>query len=70
MVRSALDLGLLCSNDPVCAQHDPPKSVMGSLLTTIEGNTNDTGSREDIGVFRRQKRTIASVSRSYLSYEA
>lgn len=43
---------------------------MGSLLTTIEGNTNDTGSREDIGVFRRQKRTIASVSRSYLSYEA
>jgi Domain of unknown function (DUF1998) len=24
VVRSALDLGLLCSNDPVCAQHDPP----------------------------------------------
>ena len=22
-VRSALDLGELCSNDPVCAQHDP-----------------------------------------------
>ena len=22
-VRSALELGLLCSNDPVCAQHDP-----------------------------------------------
>lgn len=22
-VRSALDLGLLCSNDPVCAQHEP-----------------------------------------------
>ena len=21
--RSALDLGMLCSNDPVCAQHDP-----------------------------------------------
>jgi hypothetical protein len=25
-VRSALDLGLLCSNDPVCAQHDPPNT--------------------------------------------
>jgi hypothetical protein len=23
-VRGALDLGMLCSNDPVCAQHDPP----------------------------------------------
>jgi hypothetical protein len=46
------------------------ESVTGSLLTTIEGNTNDTGSREGIGVFRRQKRTIASVSRGYLSYEA
>jgi hypothetical protein len=23
-VRSALELGLLCSNDPVCAQHEPP----------------------------------------------
>lgn len=24
VVKSALDLGMLCSNDPVCAQHDPP----------------------------------------------
>ncbi len=24
VVKSALDLGILCSNDPVCAQHDPP----------------------------------------------
>jgi hypothetical protein len=23
MVRTALELGQLCSNDPVCAQHDP-----------------------------------------------
>ena len=23
VVKSALDLGMLCSNDPVCAQHDP-----------------------------------------------
>jgi hypothetical protein len=44
------------------------ESVTGTLLTTIEGNTNDNGSREGIGVFRRQKRTIASVSRGFLSY--
>jgi len=25
-VRNALDMGSLCSNDPVCAQHDPPSS--------------------------------------------
>ena len=25
-VRNALDMGTLCSNDPVCAQHDPPSS--------------------------------------------
>lgn len=25
-VRSALGMGTLCSNDPVCAQHDPPSS--------------------------------------------
>lgn len=25
-VRNALDMGTLCSNDPVCAQHDPPNS--------------------------------------------
>jgi len=31
-VRSALDLGLLCSNDPVCAQHDPPNALEGRLL--------------------------------------
>lgn len=23
VVQSALELGILCSNDPVCAQHDP-----------------------------------------------
>jgi hypothetical protein len=44
------------------------ESVAGTLLTTIEGNTNDNGSREGIGVFRRQKRTIASVSRGYVSH--
>jgi Domain of unknown function (DUF1998) len=27
MVRTALELGQLCSNDPVCAQHDPPNGL-------------------------------------------
>jgi hypothetical protein len=27
MVRTALELGQLCSNDPVCAQHDPPNRL-------------------------------------------
>jgi hypothetical protein len=27
MVRTALELGQLCSNDPVCAQHDPPNQL-------------------------------------------
>jgi putative peptidoglycan binding protein/CHAP domain-containing protein len=43
------------------------EKVTGTLLTTIEGNTNENGSREGIGVFRH-KRTIASVSRGYLAY--
>jgi peptidoglycan hydrolase-like protein with peptidoglycan-binding domain len=44
------------------------EAVTGTYLTTIEGNTNDNGSREGVGVFRRQKRTIASISRGYISY--
>jgi hypothetical protein len=46
------------------------EAITGTFLTTIEGNTNDNGSREGIGVFRRQKRTIASISRGYISYGA
>jgi Putative peptidoglycan binding domain/CHAP domain len=44
------------------------EAITGTFLTTIEGNTNDNGSREGIGVFRRQKRTIASISRGYIFY--
>jgi hypothetical protein len=36
-------------------------------LITIEGNTNDGGSREGIGVFRLQRRTIASINLGFLS---
>ncbi len=34
----------------------------GGLLTTIEGNTNNNGSREGIGVYVRQKRRIDAPS--------
>ena len=44
------------------------ETITGTFLTTIEGNTNDSGSREGIGVFRRQKRTIASITKGYISY--
>jgi len=41
----------------------------GGLLTTIEGNTNNSGSREGIGVFRRKARTINSINEGYLEYQ-
>ena len=46
------------------------ESVDGGVLTTIEGNTNDGGSREGIGVFRRtgpNGRKIASINRGFLA---
>jgi hypothetical protein len=42
--------------------------VEGIRLTTIEGNTNDTGSREGVGVFRRKARWIAQINRGFISY--
>jgi hypothetical protein len=44
------------------------EKVNGNFLTTIEGNTNLNGSREGIGVFRRNQRTIASINRGFISY--
>lgn len=41
-------------------------SLIGNRLETIEGNTNDGGSREGIGVFRRSGRTIDSVNRGFM----
>ena len=35
-------------------------------LQTIEGNTNDGASREGVGVFRLQRRTIGSISLGFL----
>jgi hypothetical protein len=44
------------------------EAVDGVRLTTIEGNTNDGGSREGIGVFRRDARSISQISRGFLHY--
>lgn len=40
----------------------------GKYLITIEGNTNDGGSREGIGVFRRTGRTISSINRGFIDF--
>jgi hypothetical protein len=42
--------------------------VEGTILTTIEGNTNEGGSREGIGVFRRTGRRIGQINRGFVDY--
>jgi peptidoglycan hydrolase-like protein with peptidoglycan-binding domain len=42
--------------------------VSGGKLVTIEGNTNDGGSREGIGVFRREARKIADINKGFINY--
>jgi peptidoglycan hydrolase-like protein with peptidoglycan-binding domain len=42
--------------------------VDGVVLTTIEGNTNEGGSREGIGVFRRSGRRLAQINRGFVDY--
>ena len=37
-------------------------------LVTIEGNTNDNGSRNGIGVFRREGRKIAQINKGFIDY--
>jgi hypothetical protein len=37
-------------------------------LVTIEGNTNDNGSREGIGVFRREQRKISSINKGFVDF--
>jgi lysozyme family protein len=41
---------------------------LNSLLETIEGNTNDNGSSEGIGVFRRTRRRIGDISLGFAGY--
>ena len=44
------------------------EEVRGMALTTIEGNTNLGGSREGIGVFRRNTRRISDISPGFIDY--
>lgn len=44
------------------------ESVSGGFLVTIEGNTNEGGSREGIGVFRRNGRKIKDINRGFIQY--
>ena len=39
-----------------------------SRLVTIEGNTNDNGSDEGIGVFRRHARKINQINKGFIDY--
>jgi hypothetical protein len=44
------------------------EKIEGERLTTIEGNSSMGGSREGIGVFRREGRTIQGVNLGFLDY--
>ena len=44
------------------------KSVNGGFLTTIEGNTNNTQSREGLGVFELTTRKIKNINKGFLQY--
>jgi hypothetical protein len=44
--------------------------VQGGKLVTIEGNTNEGGSREGIGVFRRTSRKLVEINRGFIDYSA
>jgi hypothetical protein len=39
-------------------------------LVTIEGNTNDNGSRNGIGVFQRDARKISKINKGFIDYSA
>lgn len=42
--------------------------VEGGKLVTIEGNTNEAGGREGIGVFRRNRRKINRINKGFIDY--
>jgi hypothetical protein len=42
--------------------------VVGGKLVTIEGNTNNGGLRNGIGVYRRSMRTMADISKGFIDY--
>lgn len=44
--------------------------VANGRLITVEGNTNDGGSREGIGVFRRDARKIVGINKGFIDYSS
>ena len=59
------------TGDPGGAGHTGlVESVAAGKLVTIEGNTNDGGSREGIGVFRRNGRRIRDINVGFVDYGA
>jgi len=44
--------------------------VANGRLVTIEGNTNDNGSRDGIGVFKRDARKISQINKGFIDYGA
>lgn len=44
------------------------EQVIGGKLVTIEGNTNDSGGREGIGVFRRTQRKIININKGFVDF--
>lgn len=42
------------------------KEVNNGYITTIEGNTNNTNSREGIGVFMLQSRKLNSINKGFI----
>uniref|UniRef100_UPI0030CA53AE CHAP domain-containing protein n=1 Tax=uncultured Flavobacterium sp. TaxID=165435 RepID=UPI0030CA53AE len=42
------------------------ESIQGGYVTTIEGNTNNSGSREGIGVFKLHTRKINSINKGFI----
>ena len=44
--------------------------VVGGKLVTIEGNTNDAGSAEGVGVFKRESRKIVQINKGFIDYSA
>jgi hypothetical protein len=42
--------------------------VANGFLLTIEGNTNDGGSRNGISVFKRKARKINEINKGFIDY--
>ena len=45
------------------------EAIDGGRLITLEGNTNDGGSREGVGVFRRNGRKIVNINRGFIRWQ-